>query len=337
MHVTASAPGKLVLLGEYAVLEGAPALVLAVNRRARVTLTTFDANAWEIVSPTLGLQARLQIQHGRAEWLDAPNDELAWVPIPLGQFPDVDRLPACRMELDSDTFYVDHLGARAKLGLGSSAALTVALLGALHAAAGLPAPTLDECIRTHRTIQGGRGSGIDIAASRAGGLSRFELSRRAPQCRRVEMPSGLHWCCVYSGQPASTGAMLAVVAKWREREPTGFEHHMHELATISSRGVDAVAADNAAAFLSSLHDYSSALARFGEAAGIDIATREHRALGAIAKDCGCVYKSCGAGGGDVGVTFAVEDRRLEGFSAQAVRAGFPVIGLEADPTGLVVV
>ena len=38
MRIRASAPGKLVALGEYAVLEGAPALVLAVERRAVATL-----------------------------------------------------------------------------------------------------------------------------------------------------------------------------------------------------------------------------------------------------------------------------------------------------------
>ncbi len=38
MKVIADAPGKLVLLGEYAVLEGAPGLVVAVDRRARVVL-----------------------------------------------------------------------------------------------------------------------------------------------------------------------------------------------------------------------------------------------------------------------------------------------------------
>ena len=40
----ASAPGKLVLLGDYGVLEGGRALVAAVNRRARGELSVSPAN-----------------------------------------------------------------------------------------------------------------------------------------------------------------------------------------------------------------------------------------------------------------------------------------------------
>ena len=392
MRVTASAPGKLVLLGEYAVLDGAPALALAVDRRARVTLESTkslntpparhpgiakrypgpsdfavpcvarkslgpacrrdddeeqdfhgdegfhgDDEFWEIVSPTLQLQARLRLQDGGAQWIDDAPPELEWIATLLARLSQIQDLPPCRIELDSDAFYLDHAGMREKLGLGSSAALTVALLGALHALADLAPPALDEAIEAHRAIQHGHGSGIDIAASAAGGLSRFQLTGDAVRIDPVKLPNGLHWVCVYSGRPVSTSAMLATVATWREREPTAFTQHTHELATISSRGIDALTANDAAAFLSSFHDYATALARFGAAAGADIASREHRAVAAIAADCGCVYKSCGAGGGDVGVTFAVEDTRLRAFSELASRAGFPVIGLEADPKGLEVV
>ncbi len=38
MRLEARAPGKLVALGEYAVLEGAPALVLAIDHYAVATL-----------------------------------------------------------------------------------------------------------------------------------------------------------------------------------------------------------------------------------------------------------------------------------------------------------
>lgn len=336
MRVTASAPGKLVLLGEYAVLEGAPALVMAVDRRASATLTPGSNNAWEIVSPTLGLSARLRWRGLETAWVDAAPPELEWVATLLAQSPQAGSLPPCRVELDSHAFHLDHAGVRAKLGLGSSAALTVALLGALHTLAKSAAPTLDQAIHAHRAIQHGRGSGIDIAASLSGGLSCFRLDGDTARIAPTKLPDGLHWRCVYSGRPASTGAMLETIAAWREREPAAFRQHDRELATISSRGIDATTANDVAAFLSSLHDYADALARLGEAAGADIASRGHRAIAAIAADCGCVYKSCGAGGGDVGVTFAVEDKRLREFEARAVRAGFPVIGMAEDPQGLAV-
>jgi phosphomevalonate kinase len=335
-RIVASAPGKLVLLGEYAVLDGAPALVLAVDRRARASLTPGAEDAWEIVSPTLDLQARLQLRDGNAIWIDKAPAELEWIATLLARLPRIDGVPACRVELDSDAFHLDHAGARTKLGLGSSAALTVALLGALHAHASLAPPTLAEAIEVHRAIQHGHGSGIDIAASLSGGLSHFRLEGDGARLAPMQLPDGLHWCCVYSGRPASTGAMLATVARWREREPTAFAQRIHELATISSRGIDAMTANDAAAFLSSLHDYADALACFGEAAGADIASSGHRAIAAIATDCGCVYKSCGAGGGDVGVTFAVEDVRLRAFAGRIAQAGYPVIGLAEDPKGLVV-
>lgn len=335
-RIVASAPGKLVLLGEYAVLEGAAALVLAVDRRASVTLVPDGHDSWEIVSPTLELQARLQLRGDNATWIDKAPTELAWIAILLARFPTAERLPPCRIELDSDAFYLGHDGARAKLGLGSSAALAVALLGALHAYANLAPPTLREAIAGHRAIQRGHGSGIDIAASLSGGLSRFQLDSDGMRLAPMKLPDGLRWCCVYSGRPASTRAMLATVAGWREREPIAFAQSSRELATISSRGIDAMTANDAVAFLSSLHDYAGALARFGEAAGADIASRGHRAIAAIALDCGCVYKSCGAGGGDVGVTFAVEDTRLRAFAERVAQAGYPVIGLAEDPKGLAV-
>lgn len=335
MRVTASAPGKLVLLGEYAVLEGAPALVLAVDRRARVSLIPASGEYWEIVSPTLGCEALLRVGREGVEWRDAPASGLAWLASLFGQLPFAAGLPPCRIELDSDAFFiVDHAGEQVKLGLGSSAAITVALLGALHACAGQSAPTLATCIAVHRAIQHGRGSGIDIAAALGGGLSRFELRGGAPERVPMQLPEALHWCCVFSGRPASTAALLGTVASWREREPAVHARHMRELATISSRGVDAVTGHDAASFLSSLHGYAQALACFGEAAGVDIASRGHRLLAALAEECGAVYKSCGAGGGDVGVTFAMDHTRLVAFNARATRAGFAVVTLDADPRGL---
>ena len=70
-RIVASAPGKLVVTGEYAVLEGAPAVVLAVGRRAQVVLDSSADADYRIDTPGLGIRAarcRLDAD-GRAQWL----------------------------------------------------------------------------------------------------------------------------------------------------------------------------------------------------------------------------------------------------------------------------
>ena len=51
--IETSAPGKLVLLGEYSVLFGAPAIVAAVDRRAIVRLEGSAGDAWKVSAPGL--------------------------------------------------------------------------------------------------------------------------------------------------------------------------------------------------------------------------------------------------------------------------------------------
>jgi mevalonate kinase len=48
MTIVASAPGKAVLLGEYIVLDGAPALVMACERRCRA-----------VIGPSFGIYSHL--------------------------------------------------------------------------------------------------------------------------------------------------------------------------------------------------------------------------------------------------------------------------------------
>ena len=53
--IVTSAPGKLFLLGEYAVLEGAPALLTAVDARVRVRIEPAEAGRWRLDAPDLGI------------------------------------------------------------------------------------------------------------------------------------------------------------------------------------------------------------------------------------------------------------------------------------------
>ena len=191
--VIARAPGKVVLSGAYAVLEGAPALVAAVDRyvvadshREPDRLTAEVATA---------LTQRTQQTHqthqrtsaSRAPWFDAS---------------------ALR-----DTSH-DR-----KLGLGSSAAILVASLAALTTEEPGQSPGDDQdlaqrvfapALSAHRIAQRG-GSGIDVAASTFGGVLCFRQGAREgelPSHEQVKLPSGLHirvWSSLVS---ASTADML---------------------------------------------------------------------------------------------------------------------------------
>jgi len=70
--VIASAPGKAVLSGEYVVLEGAPAIATALNRRARIKLSKTQQEYHSVTAPGYmdGTWRFLQDRNGAFKWQD---------------------------------------------------------------------------------------------------------------------------------------------------------------------------------------------------------------------------------------------------------------------------
>ncbi|HZV92237.1 MAG TPA: hypothetical protein VFF72_03415, partial [Caldimonas sp.] len=311
-RIVASAPGKLVLTGEYAVLEGASAVVLAVDRRARVVLDDHDGDDYRIEAPDIGVAvAHCRIEAaGRVRWVDVDGDRAARLALVAAvlQAAAQNGAPApFRVGLDTREFVAaDGVGLQAKLGLGSSAAIAVALSGAIHVREGRQPPSPRSLIDAHRRFQGGRGSGLDVAASLSGGATIYRRRRGEPQITPAAWLGEIGLCCVWTGRAASTRAMLEHMAAWRAREPALCASLMEELAAVAAIAADALRAGNARALLDAVRDYAGGLDRLGRASGVDIVCAEHRAIGAIAAAHGVTYKSCGAGGGDVGVALAID-------------------------------
>ena len=335
MGTIASAPGKLVITGEYAVLEGAPALVLAIDREARVELEEASDHACEITAPGLGIHAaRGQLDAtGRMAWpaLGAPAiRQLALVSAVLETLADERPLRPFRARLDTRAFYATADG-RAKLGLGSSAALTVALASAVSALDQRGAPAIATLIAAHRHAQDGRGSGLDIAASLIGGLLVYRLQDGQPQVTPATWPAGLAWCCAWSGKSASTRAYLDQLAAWRVGAPARYSALMRDLGECA---IAAAVADDAATLIEAVAAYALALDRLGSASGLDIISTEHRSLGALAARHGATYKTCGAGGGDVGIALATDPDRLQAFRHAAAKSGFTLLNLQPSVAGV---
>lgn len=348
MERVASAPGKLVLLGDYAVLEGAPALVLAVDRRAEVRIVPRDDGVCMVHAPDLNIDhaqafidddGQWRWECGKAieakltlvdhVWRGLVREGLA--PVSSGGFD---------LYLDtSGFFHVDGHG-RAKLGLGSSAALTVALASAFTDMAGHAAAMSDRTqwirrlLRMHGDWQGGRGSGVDVAASVAGGLITYQLvgAARIPVYEALsaeDMPCLFVW----SGQSVSTSDSLQRLAQWREAHAADYVALMADLSAISAAAIDALKLRRIQSFIELTRDYAVGLQRFGAACGLEIYSPAQKRLADMASREDVSYKPCGAGG-DFGVVFAGDAERLATFERAIVSAGMHVVPLGLDSQGV---
>ena len=333
MHVHASAPGKLALSGEYAVLEGAPALVLAVEARARVTLEDASDGVCRIAAPDAGVaDAQLDLDaDGRVQWndLDAAQRERLDLMTRIIETFGAMQTPF-HATLDTHEF-ADH---GEKLGLGSSAALTVALASALCVRAEREPPRIEELIALHRDWQDGRGSGLDVAASLHGGLSIYRLREGKPSIEHVEWPRSLYWCCVWSGRAARTATQLQRLSGWRARAPADHAAAMRDLCGIAEAVAAAVRGGDAYRAFHAFGNYARRLREFGEKADLEIFGDAHRELAALAETCGPVYKPCGAGGGDIGVAFAADKTRIDEFRRRLARTRFREVELKPAGRGL---
>jgi len=349
-RIEVSAPGKLILFGEYAVLFGAPAAVAAVDRRAVVTLHPFAGNGWEIAAPGLVAQrARLEVEpDNTVRWHDEKLGRDAFGLVDkllqgIGESGSIDlvNLPPLAAILDTREFFESAGGWKSKLGLGSSAALTVAFASALEVWAGGEPTTeardrLQGLVELHRGAQGGAGSGVDVAASLLGGVVRFRLADdgSVAEAAPLDLPQDLRMVFVWTGCAASTGDFLGRLRARREEEPQEVNPVLDELGVISSDGVGALADGDADGFLNAVDAFWAVLEQLGDVIAMPILSEEHSVLRRIAVDCGVRYKPSGAGGGDFGIGFTTDPDAASSFASRAGESGFHVLELGLDHSGL---
>jgi phosphomevalonate kinase len=334
------APGKVLLFGEYAVLHGAPAVVVAVASSARCTRHGALAG---VVVEGLGF--------GR---IAVPPDGVAGADLPFARAL-LDRARRAhtaqprpgRYVLDTSAFRSANPKLPGKLGLGSSAAATVVLARALD-------PTADAATRfawahaAHRAVQGG-GSGADIAASAFGGGLRYRWFERAE--RAGPLAGGPGWvpvgaggaeitalpllgrsvCLAWSGTSASTPALMARVRAYAAADPSGHAAQMAALGAAAVAGESALVAQDGAALVAAAAEGRAALLALGEAAQAPLITPELEALHLLASRLGGVAKPTGAGGGDL-VWLVGRDAEHEArLAAEAEAAGFGVLRTQVVP------
>ena len=320
--VVASAPGKAVVAGEYAVLDGAPAVSMALNRRAYVTLQrSVEKRDFHTLAAPGYVDGCWTFRDGggRLRWLDGvPYD---------GAFGLFEQLwaaagPDCRGSFDVilDTREL-HSAAGQKLGLGSSAALAVAAVAALSLRE-VSAGVQSDAATAHREFQGGRGSGVDIATSFCGGLIEY---RRDRPVKKRDWPAGLHYKLFWSGQPAKTSAKLDRAANHAADKT---------LCDVAVSVAETLEAGSGSDLVDALSAYAGVLARYDVDRKLGIFDAGHRELASFAAGMsGVVYKPCGAGGGDIGIAVSMSAEALQEFEVFAAQQEFQVLDAQLDHRG----
>ncbi len=176
-----SAPGKLVLLGDYAVTEKATAMVAAVNRRAVV----------KAGSPAMPSEVVEQVFRYCRE----------------------DGAQVSECNIDTSDFHTED---GRKLGVGSSAA--VAVLAAAWAYQSGDERAFHAALSGHRAAFSGVGSGIDVAASYHGGVIACQKQPGTIEALPSRLP-GVHLSVLAMEKSASTKELVQackVAARWPE-------------------------------------------------------------------------------------------------------------------------
>ena len=319
--ITATAPGKLFLSGEWAVLRGAPAIVVAVERRAVVELDV------EPGSGTLVVESRAEGRtwRGVSDGHDRPDGDAGAV---LAALRRVGAVRGCAV-VDSRAFLI---GER-KLGLGRSAATLAAAVGACRRRAQRPTSPqalLDDALVANLDFQGGQGSGADVAAAVYGGVVEARRCEGRLQVVARALPAGVHLIAGWTGAPAHTPPMLARFADMPA--PPAFT----ALAATATVAAAAVRDGDAGALCAAVAESGELRARFGDEAGLPIVTPALRRVLDVARAAGAVAKPSGAGGGDCGIALTTSPAVAAAVRAAWREAGVLPLDVTVASEGVVV-
>jgi len=305
MHATGRAGGKVILLGEHAVVYGRPAVAAGLPIGLEVEVTEGEGPAVLSGAPEIAADPRpreLVVQAAALTGLD-PTRLVVRVR---------SELPAGR-------------------GLGSSAALAVAVLRALATLAGgrfERAAELDAGRRLEAVFHG-TPSGIDPAAAALGTCFRF-VRGEPPSVTPLRPALALPIVIAFGNRPRSTGAAVGGLrARW-EADRTRYDALFGSVAEVVERGAAAATAGDLVALGRAFDDNQALLETLG------VSSHEIAVLVAAARRAGALgAKLTGGGAGGAVIALAPDPealaRRIEdgGWTTLVTRVGEP----PSVPTG----
>lgn len=294
MKVKISAPGKLMLLGEHAVVYGWPCIVTTVDKRLYLEAELLKEKKLIIKAPSAGVRNYKK-----------DLDKLCKNGGPEGgRF--VERAVLNFQQKYSLSFGVKietKNGFSIKYGFGSSAAVTVCTIKALAELSGKKLSNREIFDLSYKTILdvSGVGSGFDAAAAIYGGTLYFVTGgEKIEKISNGEIPLLVG----YTGIKADTPTLVKMVAEKKKKDEELITRLFSEISFLVDKAKRAIAEKNWQR-LGELMNYNQG---YLEALGVN--TQKLSNLIYSARNAGCYgAKLSGAGGGDCMIAIVDEKNR----------------------------
>lgn len=293
IHV--SAPGKLMLFGEYAVLEGEPCLTAAVNHRMYATITKNKTNQFILDAKDLGVfhYTKSMDAIGTGDILkDEKFAEIAAYNF-FTQFP----------EKKSGVSIETAASFSKNFGFGSSAATTAAIIFALSELFVMhlsKKQVFDLAYKTVMDVQK-KGSGFDVASSVYGGVLQFVIGGKSIEPLNIQNTPLL---VGYIGKKADTVTFINTFSELKKNNPIVVKKTCSAIGKIVAQAKNAMEQSDWKTVGRLMQENQQLLNTFNVSTPtldqLMSATEKNGAYGA---------KISGAGGGDCMIALAPEEKK----------------------------
>tara|TARA_Y100000590_G_scaffold80095_1_gene88927 strand:+ start:964 stop:1953 length:990 start_codon:yes stop_codon:yes gene_type:complete len=328
MKVEVSAPGKIFLSGEYLALQGSLSTLLSTKQRAKIIIQDSKCTTNILYSLPLDKSFTFNVNDSfDIEWLDDH-------PMEMGLFIEkailLLQIKPTRTKFTIDT--TDFYFQRRKIGIGSSSAISSALIRAINKYFDIEQTNekmLDSALTLHNIKQNSLGSGLDvIASSLDSGLIECDIKEaRQNKWTKLEWPSDLLIKGVITSEHSNTKEMIEKYLDAYTNDKEFFSALKADADLILEKLSLSWKSKDSKAILRLMDQYSILMQQLDEKHHIGIYTEEHQALANLTSKSGLLYKPSGAGGGDLGFILTNNNMKLKRFIVKLKDNNFQTLDL----------